>query len=137
MSLISVHRLEELPSAAKALLAHSPGKKIFAFYGEMGAGKTTFIKSICAQLGVKNVTSSPTFSLVNEYVSGTGEKIYHFDFYRLKNESEAYDLGYEDYFFSGAFCFIEWPEKIISLLPSGTQKVRIEVKDGIREISLI
>ena len=103
----------------------------------MGAGKTTFIKSICEELGVKDVMSSPTFSIVNEYRSAAGEKIYHFDFYRIKNISEAYDLGYEDYFYSNAFCFIEWPEKIQELLPKEAVKVKLSVVGEQRKIEII
>ena len=90
---------------------------VFAFYGNMGAGKTTFIKAICEELGVTDVINSPTFAIVNEYRSATAELIYHFDFYRINKIEEAYDFGYEDYFYSGALCFIEWPEKLEEILP--------------------
>lgn len=123
---ITITNLSELPSAAKQLLEIYPNKKIFAFYGEMGAGKTTFIKAICETLGVSDSISSPTFSIVNEYRSSKGEKIFHFDFYRIKSLNEAYDMGYEDYFYSGAYCFIEWPEKIAELLPEEHVKVNID-----------
>lgn len=96
-----------------------------AMYGEMGSGKTTLIKAICQKLGVMDVISSPTFSLVNEYVMANGNKIFHFDFYRCNNISEAFDLGYEEYFYSGELCFIEWPEKIESLLPSIHTRINI------------
>ena len=127
MSQITIKTLSELPSAAKQLLQSCSGKKIFAFYGEMGSGKTTFIKALCEALGVGDRISSPTFSIVNEYSSAKGEKIFHFDFYRIKSLNEAYDMGYEDYFYSNAYCFIEWPEKIEELLPPDYVKVNISV----------
>lgn len=135
MQQIIINSTSELPSAAKELLAACPDKKIFAFYGQMGAGKTTFIKSLCEALGVNNTVSSPTFSIVNEYLSEKGEKIFHFDFYRINSEAEAYDMGYEDYFYSNAYCFIEWPERIAELLPPDFVRVNITVKDEIRTIS--
>jgi tRNA threonylcarbamoyladenosine biosynthesis protein TsaE len=110
--------------------------RIFLFYGDMGAGKTTLIKAICEHLGVTEPATSPTFAIVNEYVGGK-QKIYHFDFYRLKNESEALDMGYEEYFYSGACCFIEWPEKIPSLLPEHYVSVKISVTgEGSRAINI-
>ena len=123
---IDVNSLEELHDAAKGLLKNFPSDRIFLFYGEMGAGKTTFINALCAELGVMDNTSSPTFSLVNEY-QGAQETIYHFDFYRLKDEEEALDMGYEEYFYSDAYCFVEWPEKIPNLLPADARTVAIEV----------
>ena len=103
---------------------------VYAFYGKMGAGKTTFIKAICEELGVDDVITSPTFSIVNEYRSETtGELIYHFDFYRIKKLEEVYDMGYEDYFYSGALCFLEWPELIEELLPGSAVKVTITQND--------
>lgn len=108
---------------------------VFAFYGNMGAGKTTFIKAICEELGVTDVINSPTFAIVNEYRSATAELIYHFDFYRINKIEEAYDFGYEDYFYSGALCFIEWPEKIEEILPGDAVKVTIkENEDGTRSV---
>ena len=101
----------------------------------MGAGKTTLIKAICEELGVKENISSPTFSIVNEYHSAPGRKIYHFDFYRIKDLSEAYDMGYEEYFYSGACCFIEWPEKIDGLLPEEALKLEISVVEEIRRLN--
>ena len=103
------------------------GRSVFAFYGQMGAGKTTFIKAVCAELGIADTVNSPTFSIVNEYRSdSTGALVYHFDFYRIKKLEEVYDMGYEDYFYSGAPCFIEWPELIEELLPEDTVRVTIE-----------
>ena len=133
-----------LPEAAKKILLSAKEKKIFCFYGELGAGKTTLIKEICKQLGVTDPGSSPTFSLVNEYKASLlsprkkeeAFSIYHFDLYRLKNESEIFDIGYEEYLFSGSYCFIEWPELIEHLLPAEVVKVNIQVKDNQRIISL-
>lgn len=114
---LKVSNLEDLPDAAKKILELAGSNRVFLFYGEMGAGKTTLIKALCNELNVEDTVSSPTFSIVNEY-SGSNKIIYHFDFYRIKNETEAFDLGYEDYLYSEAYCFIEWPEKISNLLPS-------------------
>jgi len=110
--------------------------RILLFYGEMGAGKTTLIKSLCENLGVTEAVTSPTFSIVNEYI-GASQKIYHFDFYRLKNQAEALDLGYEEYFYSEAWCFVEWPEKIAGLLPEHYIKIDINVLgDNSRRINI-
>ena len=122
---LTINHLSELSSAAKALLNFASDQKLFIFEGEMGAGKTTFIKAFCEELGVEETVSSPTFSIVNEYVAG-GQVIYHFDFYRIKNLREAYDIGYEEYFYSGNICLIEWPERIAELLPDHYVKVQIE-----------
>lgn len=132
MSKIIVNDISELPAAAKVLIKSFDGQKIVAFYGEMGAGKTTLIKAICTEMGVRDNISSPTFSIVNEYQSVKG-KIYHFDFYRLKSSDEAYDMGYEEYFYSKSYCFIEWPEKIAELMPLEFDKVTI-TKDGEKRI---
>lgn len=121
----STYKKEELPEAARALLQKYPEKKIFAFYGSMGAGKTTFIQAICKVLGVEDNVSSPTFSIVNEYETKYRETIYHFDFYRLKDQQEAMDIGYEDYLYSGNYVLIEWPEKIEELLPENSVYVQI------------
>jgi tRNA threonylcarbamoyladenosine biosynthesis protein TsaE len=133
MPTITINTLSELPSAAKQIIASLGSQKVVAFYGEMGSGKTTLIKAICEELGVSGNVSSPTFSIVNEYRSAKGEKIYHFDFYRLNSVGEAYDLGYEEYFYSKAYCFIEWPEKIAELMPLEYEKVTI-VKDGEKRV---
>ena len=122
---IVINNLSELPIAAKQLLQTFPDKRIFAFIAQMGVGKTTFIKAICEELGVTDTISSPTFSIVNEYLSNKGIKIYHFDFYRIKSSEEVYDMGYEDYFYSNAYCFIEWSEKITNLLPEGFVSVEM------------
>lgn len=128
--------LEELPEIAKELAATVPGK-ILLFYGDMGVGKTTLIKELCKTLGVNDVTHSPTFSLVNEYHSQSGELIYHFDFYRIEEEEEAYDMGVEDYFYSDAWCFIEWPENIKNLLPLDSVAVHLsQLENGQRNIQL-
>ena len=117
----------QLETIAKQLLAFAPDNRIFLFYGGMGAGKTTLIKAICHELGVQDNVTSPTFSIVNEYNASVNQKAYHFDFYRLKNQTEAMDLGYEEYFYSGAYCFIEWPEMVPDLLPPHYVTVKIEV----------
>ena len=110
-----------------------PGHNVVAFYGKMGAGKTTFIKAICEELGVKDVITSPTFAIVNEYTDGQGEPVYHFDFYRIKKQEEVYDIGFEDYVESGSVCLMEWPELIEDILPADTVKVSItEQPDGSR-----
>ena len=132
--LLKVQSVAELPAAAIAIINYSDDQNIFLFYGEMGTGKTTLIKSLCECMGVTEPVTSPTFSIVNEYI-GENEKIYHFDFYRLKNETEALDMGYEEYFYSGAYCFIEWPEKIPGLLPEHYIRISIsETADNLREI---
>lgn len=135
MSTITLTNLSELPVVAKQLLQSIDGEKVVAFQGAMGAGKTTLIKALCEALGVVDTISSPTFSIVNEYRTVKGEKIYHFDFYRIKSVEEAYDMGYEEYFYSKAFCFIEWPEKIQELMPLNYEKVSIEVKGEKRIIT--
>ncbi|MEE4178310.1 MAG: tRNA (adenosine(37)-N6)-threonylcarbamoyltransferase complex ATPase subunit type 1 TsaE [Bacteroides sp.] len=123
-----------LDEVAKTLLSAFPAGRIFAFYGPMGVGKTTLIKALCRQLGTVDVVSSPTFSIINQYMTDSGESIFHFDFYRIKDIVEVYNLGYEDYFFSGSYCFIEWPEKIEALLPEGSHVVIMEDHHGERII---
>lgn len=115
----------DLKRVANELLSAAGTLKVWYFDGEMGSGKTTLIKVICKQLGVMESTSSPTFSIINEYQSNNGDTIYHFDFYRLKKETEAYDMGVEEYFESGCYCFVEWPERIPTLHPMHFFKVRI------------
>ncbi len=135
---IRIESLEKIQEAAKTFVANMGDDTVFAFYGKMGAGKTTFVKAICEELGVEDTITSPTFAIVNEYRSDlAGELIYHFDFYRIKKLDEVYDMGYEDYFYSGAICFIEWPELIEELLPGNTVKVSIEeLPNGEREVIL-
>ncbi|MFD2966966.1 tRNA (adenosine(37)-N6)-threonylcarbamoyltransferase complex ATPase subunit type 1 TsaE [Sphingobacterium bambusae] len=123
---ILVHTLDELQAAAQQILSAYTHDRIFLLKGQMGAGKTTLVNALCKALRVTEATSSPTFSIVNEYSSTSGP-IYHFDFYRLKKEEEALDLGYEEYFYADAFCFVEWPEKIENLLPEDVRTISIEV----------
>lgn len=122
---VIVNSLSELPTAAVQIIEAIGDRNVLAFYGEMGAGKTTFIKAVCVALGVKETISSPTFSIVNEYLSASGRKIYHFDFYRIKDINEAFDMGYEEYLYSDALCFIEWPEKIEAILPENVFPISI------------
>lgn len=133
---IKINSLADINGAAKKFIENMGDGKVFAFYGKMGAGKTTFIKAVCEELGVDDVITSPTFAIVNEYQSATtGDSIYHFDFYRIKKLDEVYDMGYEDYFYSGSLCFLEWPELIEDLLPEDATKVTIEAsEDGSRTI---
>ena len=133
---INIQTLNDISQAAHTFVENMGDKKIFAFYGDMGAGKTTFIKAVCKQLGVTDVVNSPTFAIVNEYpLPQNGKYIYHFDFYRIKKESEIYDLGYEDYFYSDNICFLEWPELVEDILPPETVRIRIHVmSDGSRTL---
>ena len=135
---IKIQSLEHIHEAAREFIAAMGDNTVFALYGEMGAGKTTFIKALCQELGVEDVVTSPTFAVINEYRSDiAGELIYHFDFYRIKKLEEVYDMGYEDYFYSGALCFIEWPELVEELLPGNTIKVTIEeLEDGSRKLTM-
>ena len=131
---IKIQDLAHINEAAKAFVENIGDHTVFAFYGKMGAGKTTFIKAICEELGVDDVITSPTFAIVNEYTA-QGEPVYHFDFYRIKKLEEVYDMGFEDYFYSGALCLIEWPELIEEVLPEDAVKVTIEEKeDGSRAV---
>ena len=130
---IIINDLQHIHDAAKTFINNMPGGRVYAFSGKMGAGKTTFIKALCEELGVEDVITSPTFALVNEYTSGEGDPIYHFDFYRIKKLEEVYDMGYEDYFYSGNLCLLEWPELIESILPDDAVKVTITPQeDGTR-----
>ena len=133
---LKIQDIQDINKAAKAFISAMGDSAVFAFYGKMGAGKTTFIKAVCEELGVTDVINSPTFAIVNEYEYGDGDIIYHFDFYRIKKEQEVLDIGYEDYIYSGNLCFMEWPELIESLLPDGTVKVTIEEEaDGSRKVT--
>ena len=133
---IKIQDLEHIREAAREFIENIGDRTVFAFYGNMGAGKTTFIKAICEELGVEDVITSPTFAIVNEYSLSTNI-VYHFDFYRIKKLEEVYDMGFEDYFYSGALCFIEWPELIEEVLPDDAVKVTItEQPDGTRTVIL-
>lgn len=129
MKSITIKSLETIDEAAREFLAQMGQNKIFAFYGEMGAGKTTFVKAICKALEVEDQITSPTFAIVNEYTSPKVGSIYHFDFYRINKLEEVFDFGYEDYFYSGKICFIEWPELIDSLLPEDCVHISITAND--------
>jgi len=128
--------LENINRVAEQILEQNP-KKVILFKAEMGTGKTTLIKSLCKVLGVEDIISSPTFSLVNEYETFSGEQVYHFDFYRLKSETEAMDFGVDDYLYSGSFCFLEWPEKIPNLIPEEHSVISIiTLENGNRELEI-
>lgn len=129
---VEIKGIEQLPEVARKLLGAFPDDRFFAFFGKMGVGKTTLIKEICAALGVRENVCSPTFAIVNEYSTEEGEPVYHFDFYRMKSVAEAYDIGYEEYFYSGCYCFTEWTEKVEELLPERYVRVDIEERDGKR-----
>ncbi len=137
---IEIKNQENIREAARQFIENMGDSHVFAFYGKMGAGKTTFIKAICEELGVDDVITSPTFAIVNEYTTngndnGNTQNIFHFDFYRIKKLEEVYDMGYEDYFYSGSLCFIEWPELIEDLLPEDAQRITIEEQaDGSRVV---
>lgn len=134
--MIKNYTLEELPAIAKEVIK-SAKNKVLLFYGEMGVGKTTLIKEIVKQLGSQDIVSSPTFSLVNEYHTVNGEKVYHFDFYRINNENEALDIGVEEYFYSDCWCLIEWPEKVKNLVPLNSEMITITVNnDQLRTLEL-
>lgn len=133
----TINNLNDINEVAAKFLDFAGDKKIFALYGPMGVGKTTFVKAVAACLGVTDDVSSPTFAIVNEYLTKNNDSIYHFDFYRVNNVSEALDFGYEEYFFSGNRCFIEWPEKIDELLPEDIVNCYFsENEDGSRELSV-
>ena len=134
---LTIASLAQIHNVAKQFIDNIGTGKVFAFYGKMGSGKTTFIKAICEELGVTDVITSPTFAIVNEYHSEqTSKPIFHFDFYRIKKLEEVYDMGYEDYFYSGSLCFLEWPELIEEILPTDVVKVKIEEQaDGSRTLT--
>ena len=141
---IKIQDIDHIREAAREFIEHIGEHRVFAFYGKMGAGKTTFVKAICEELGVDDVITSPTFAIINEYtaahqpsnISLQTSTIFHFDFYRIKKLEEVYDMGYEDYFYSGALCFIEWPELIEEILPDDAVRVSItEQTDGSRLVS--
>jgi len=134
MKTLLIPSLEALPAAAAEMLDALGEKRIVAFFGEMGVGKTTFIKALCDALEVTDTTSSPSFGLINEYISEGSPKVYHIDFYRLRDVVEAYDLGYEEYLYSGHYCFLEWPEKIEGLLPEDTVKAYMKVNENGKRI---
>ncbi len=128
--MLKIENLDQIQAVAKEFISYIKEKKVFAFYGSMGAGKTTFIKALCEELGSPDIVTSPTFTLVNEYLTKSGNVVYHFDFYRIEKKEEAFDFGFEEYLYSGQLCFIEWPEKIESLLPDSAIKVRILVNNN-------
>ena len=133
---IQIPSLDKIADAAREFVEQIGDKRVFAFYGGMGAGKTTFIKAVCEQLGVKDAVTSPTFAIVNEYASDFGP-VYHFDFYRIKNLGEVMDLGFDDYAYSGNLCLMEWPELIEDLLPDNTVNVHIaETSNGMRTVTI-
>ena len=134
--MVSKYTLDDLPIIAKQIIGHVSSKTLL-FYGDMGVGKTTLIKELSKQLKVDDVVSSPTFSLVNEYLSSEGKTIYHFDFYRIEDETEALDIGIEDYFYSDAWCFVEWPDKVKNLLPLNAVVIHLSInEDHTRTISI-
>jgi tRNA threonylcarbamoyladenosine biosynthesis protein TsaE len=134
-TIIPIPSLQDLPEAAGKFLELAADRPVVAFSGEMGAGKTTFIQALCKEMGVPTEVNSPTFALVNEYFTKDGTSIFHFDLYRIDDPSELFDLGYEEYFYSGSPCFIEWPEKARHLIPPGALQVKITVlDDGGREV---
>lgn len=135
---IEISSLNDIQRAAHEFLSAVDVNRVFAFYGAMGAGKTTFVKALCQELGVGDVVNSPTFAIVNEYHSDVlGTPVFHFDFYRIKRLEEAYDIGIDDYFYSGAPCFVEWPEMVEPLLPGDAVRVDIEeLPDGRRLLTL-
>lgn len=134
---IKIKSLDGIADAARQFVDAMGENKVFAMFGPMGVGKTTFVKAVCEILGVKDTITSPTFAIVNEYRTNTGDQIFHFDFYRIRKVEEVYDMGYEDYVYSGAVCFLEWPELIEELLPEDAVRVTLsEEEDGTRTITL-
>lgn len=137
VTILDCNQLSDLPSLANDMLLIGDGLKVWLFEGELGSGKTTLIKSICRILGSKDEITSPTFSLINEYLDGFDKELFHFDFYRIEKEQEAYQIGCEEYFYSGSYCFIEWPSKIPSLIPEEHLEINIKVgQDGLRKFDL-
>ena len=132
---LSFNTTDQLPDVARQLLEAFPDERFFAFFGKMGVGKTTLIKALCAQLGVEDNVCSPTFAIINEYSAGNGEPVYHFDFYRIKDINEAYNIGYEEYFYSGCYCLTEWTEKIEPLLPDRYLRLDIVEESGLRTLT--
>jgi tRNA threonylcarbamoyladenosine biosynthesis protein TsaE len=128
--ILNIQTEADLVPAARKLLDSFPETRVFALYGSMGAGKTTFVKAICSLLGVEDIVQSPTFSIINEYKTKAGESIYHFDFYRIKNTGEVFDIGYEDYIYSGCYCFLEWPGLVEQIIPDDVVKVTISPVEG-------
>lgn len=136
--IITIKSLEEYPTAAREFIRFMDKGRLFAFYGKMGSGKTTLIKSICEELGVTDTINSPTFAIVNEYEDRDGNTIFHFDFYRIKSIAEVYNMGYEEYLYSNAYCFMEWPELVEELLPEECIRVEIEENaDSTRTVKII
>lgn len=134
---IEIKELADLQNATRKFIERMGDHKVFAFYGEMGVGKTSFIKVLCEELGVEETITSPTFAIINEYRRPDGDPIYHFDFYRINKLEEAFDFGYEDYFYSGNLCFIEWPGLVESILPENAMRVTmVEMGDGKRVIEM-
>lgn len=135
--IIEIQNLDSYATAAREFIEKMGERRIFAFYGCMGAGKTTFIKAVCEAMGVEDAINSPTFAIVNEYEDADSNTIFHFDFYRIKSIAEVYNMGYEEYLYSNAYCFIEWPELIEELLPEETVKVTIEeTPEGQRKVTM-
>lgn len=137
MMQLKINTIDEINEVARKFISHMKEYRVFALYGAMGVGKTTFVKAICEEFGVEDTINSPSFAIVNEYHTPKDDIVYHFDFYRIKDVEEAYDFGYEDYFYSNHYCFIEWPEKIESILPPGTVRVFFEEnEEGTRSITI-
>ena len=137
MESLTLKSLSDLNIVADKFLRLLRDKKVFAFFGSMGVGKTTFIKALCNELGVVEIVTSPTFALINEYQTSKGDTIYHFDFYRINKIEEVFDFGYEEYFFSGNYCFIEWPDKVAEILPENVVYIQmLENDDGTRTINI-
>ena len=134
---INVNGLGDLPDAAEQILEALDGRNVVALYGPMGAGKTTLVREICSQLGSEDTVTSPTFALINRYDTAEGDAIFHFDFYRIERPEEAFDMGYEEYFYSDGLCLVEWPEKVEELLPDDVMKVTITPTSNTRRVITI